>query len=805
MDRADDRREGSGREDRDPVRSASWRIRFRAYSVLLFVLGFLGIVAGSAVVVFTIRELVFSSTAAAIVFATAFIVAVSVAMTLLMFSLHREGFVGISGRGRLEPSGSPLAGRAEFLGPISVALALSMASAPSLLSSLSLSQANLRFSAALVLMEALSVPLLVLWAVLAVLAFRRRESLGSVRTGRRDLRSPEVSQRGLPAIPALTVLAVLLAWIALTPLASPAILIDGRFMDWSSAPTHPVPPADSRVRIDGLVVEYDFAQDGTYPVSLVLSDSSANAASWEGVLTVPNDPPIPSFQTTTRNLTVTFDASASIDLDGSVVLWTWTFGDGTSDPGIQVSHTYPWSGDYNASLRVEDDRGAAATIASAVRVSGPEHPPFARARVRLVGLTATGDGSGSYDPDGQIANYTWAWGDGAVGYGVLATHTYASAGNFTVVLQVRDGSGLTSAVSVPADVPNLPPTPDFSYVVSGPFVAFDATSSVDADGSLRAFSWSFGDGALGQGPLVGHPYPASGTYAVVLFVEDDRGASSSLLRSVKVPPFTETPPPVPVLNVNASGLLVVVDAEGSFDPGGSVLSFFWAFGDDSTAQGIRVEHLYETPGTYGLNLKVVAADGRSSQVTRSLDLGENASDLDPPTPVVRIRVSGRAVTLDASASTDAGGGELHARWSIRDRRSDLQIAEVKAIADADQVFLYLRVGGPPATPSGRFQIWLSVGSADGYVRDGLSYEYQIGLDPRSPRRATVLRYAGGSLGVDDWRTIASVPVATNGLEWEVGIGRSILLKPPAVTITVESVLAGSVFVSVPPINLPPGT
>jgi outer membrane protein assembly factor BamB len=49
------------------------------------------------------------------------------------------------------------------------------------------------------------------------------------------------------------------------------------------------------------------------------------------------------------------------------------------------------------------------------------------------------DGSGSYDPDGNITIYEWDFGDGSPhGSGVNPTHTYNTTGNYTVTLTVWD-------------------------------------------------------------------------------------------------------------------------------------------------------------------------------------------------------------------------------------------------------------------------------------------------------------------------------------------------------------------------------
>ena len=66
----------------------------------------------------------------------------------------------------------------------------------------------------------------------------------------------------------------------------------------------------------------------------------------------------------------------------------------------------------------------------------PEHP--------VVNQIVTFNATSSYDPDGNITNYEWAFGDGTYGTGELITHSYSSAGNFTVNLTVTDNDGATN-------------------------------------------------------------------------------------------------------------------------------------------------------------------------------------------------------------------------------------------------------------------------------------------------------------------------------------------------------------------------
>ncbi|MBE3128800.1 MAG: PKD domain-containing protein, partial [Actinobacteria bacterium] len=50
-----------------------------------------------------------------------------------------------------------------------------------------------------------------------------------------------------------------------------------------------------------------------------------------------------------------FDGSSSSDEDGTIVSYSWDFGDGSTGSGVTVTHTYNAPGNYKATLIVTDD------------------------------------------------------------------------------------------------------------------------------------------------------------------------------------------------------------------------------------------------------------------------------------------------------------------------------------------------------------------------------------------------------------------------------------------------------------------
>jgi YD repeat-containing protein len=151
--------------------------------------------------------------------------------------------------------------------------------------------------------------------------------------------------------------------------------------------------------------------------------------------------------------TVSFDASASSDPDGTIAKYEWDLdGNGSyeTDTGTTASttKTYATAGERTIGLRVTDDSGTAATTTRVLTVDNslPQASFTATPNPVSTGAVANFDASGSADPDGSIVKYEWDLdGNGTyetnTGATASTTKTYATAGERTVGLRVTDDSG----------------------------------------------------------------------------------------------------------------------------------------------------------------------------------------------------------------------------------------------------------------------------------------------------------------------------------------------------------------------------
>ncbi len=87
---------------------------------------------------------------------------------------------------------------------------------------------------------------------------------------------------------------------------------------------------------------------------------------------------------------------------------------------MTAGHTYSITATPNGPLYTS------CTVTDNFEGTAVPEPPVADFTVAVDGLTVAVDASSSYDPDGTIVSYDWAWGDGSVGTGETASHTYVS-------------------------------------------------------------------------------------------------------------------------------------------------------------------------------------------------------------------------------------------------------------------------------------------------------------------------------------------------------------------------------------------
>ncbi len=167
-----------------------------------------------------------------------------------------------------------------------------------------------------------------------------------------------------------------------------------------------------------------------------------------------------------------FNGSGSHDPDGSIAFYRWNFGDGSGEIlEKNPMHTYDKAGTYNVTLTVVDNNGTSDTAITTATIgkAPPNKVPVADVGgpyTATVNKQILFDGSHSYDPDGEIVEYRWNFGDDSTGTGQTCTHVYKKSNSYTVTLTVIDNGGKSDSSSSIVVVKEEKKTPGFEFVVA---------------------------------------------------------------------------------------------------------------------------------------------------------------------------------------------------------------------------------------------------------------------------------------------------------------------------------------------------
>jgi len=178
----------------------------------------------------------------------------------------------------------------------------------------------------------------------------------------------------------------------------------------------------------------------------------------------------------------TFTAQVSDDRDppsAIQVRWDWT-GDGTWDTAWSTTKTatqsYSSTGNKTVVVQAIDSGGLTATQSHVVQVTAtppPPPPPNAPPSVDFTWTPTSGDTTTVFTFTAQVSDdhdqpsaiqVRWDWnGDGTWDNSwsttKTATHTFSSAGDYTVVVRAIDSGGLTASKSRVVSVTAVPPPP----------------------------------------------------------------------------------------------------------------------------------------------------------------------------------------------------------------------------------------------------------------------------------------------------------------------------------------------------------
>jgi PKD repeat protein len=186
--------------------------------------------------------------------------------------------------------------------------------------------------------------------------------------------------------------------------------------------------------------------------------------------------PLPKISASTLSgiapLSVDFDGSESIDYDGNIINYSWDFENGQIQ-GESFNHIFQNPGIYNISLTVTDNENITNTRTCQITVLDEEtfsnQAPAAIMETDIsegyAPLPVNFDAGFSSDPDGEIVEYFWNFGDGQTGNQETEFHIFAEPGTYTITLLVTDNEGgidqAQAIITVNEELPGSDPEEPF--------------------------------------------------------------------------------------------------------------------------------------------------------------------------------------------------------------------------------------------------------------------------------------------------------------------------------------------------------
>ncbi|MEE8104605.1 MAG: PKD domain-containing protein [Planctomycetota bacterium] len=196
----------------------------------------------------------------------------------------------------------------------------------------------------------------------------------------------------------------------------------------------------------GASVNHTYADNGSYTVTLTVTDDTGGTDSDNALVTVANVAPLAGVggpYPGDEGSAVAFSATVSDPGTADTHTYVWDFGDGANDTGKNVTHAYVDNGTYTVTVTVTDDDGASdadATTATIFNVAPSANAggPYAGTSGTAINFTGSASDPGSADTH----TFLWNFGDGSPSAnGANVSHTYVADATYSVTLTVMDDDG----------------------------------------------------------------------------------------------------------------------------------------------------------------------------------------------------------------------------------------------------------------------------------------------------------------------------------------------------------------------------
>lgn len=282
--------------------------------------------------------------------------------------------------------------------------------------------------------------------------------------------------------------------------------------------------------------------------------------------------------------------------DTTIVSWEWFFGDGNTSTLQNPTHSYTQIGSYGTMLIITDASGCVDTFVSTTPVQVTN--PIANFLAFTSANICVGDSVWFVDfSNGTNLSYDWDFGDGGTSTAQNPTHTFNTAGTYSVTLTVTDPSGCDSTLTRPAYI-NVQDVPNVAFTANNTtFTCYPALvnfSDLSVGSGISSWYWDFGDNASSVIQNPSHNYTEPGVYDVTLVITTTNGCTDS----ITIPNYIVVDGPVASFIMAPDTICRYDSVFFQIDSSFQVSSYSWDFGDGAGAPGVgtTTSHVYTTTG-----------------------------------------------------------------------------------------------------------------------------------------------------------------------------------------------------------------
>jgi len=375
--------------------------------------------------------------------------------------------------------------------------------------------------------------------------------------------------------------------------------------------------------------------------------------------------------TTPQGCTATASTNVTVGNNLSVSLGNYSFCSGSSvniNAGYPGS-TYQWSNGATSqsitvstpgtySVTITEPNGCSGSASANVSLQSVPQADFTATSICVGSSTQFMDASGI--AGGSITTWSWNFGDGNFSSQQNPTHTYVSAGNYTVSLIISSANGCIDTV---IKTINVYPQPVAQFVGTdvclNNSVSFSDQSNAFG-GNINSWQWWFGNGSTSTQQNPSNLYSSAGVYQVSLVVTTVGGCKDSTSNQITVHDL-------PNASFNAANVCLgtpIVFNNSSTISSGSITSSNWNFGNGNGSSLNNPSYSYTSAGTYPVTLIVTTNQGCKDTAISNVQVYS--------LPAVDAG-SNQSICLGSSATLTASGASSYS-WSTGSTQSSITVS-----------------------------------------------------------------------------------------------------------------------------------